>query len=110
MPTKAPGGLTREALPSERETQKCIPGSGTSPRTWRRVDMSGCERPRGCDEIRVLATAKREFYVERTDARKEREQLLDLLASQQRVIESQASKPKPTLFGRLFGRRQGASN
>lgn len=50
-----------------------------------------------------LASAKNELDKERDDAKKEREKVLDLLASQQRLIESQTRKP--TLLERIGFRR-----
>lgn len=50
-----------------------------------------------------LASAKNDLERERDDAKKEREKVLDLLASQQRLIESQTRKP--TLLERIGFRR-----
>ena len=74
-----------------------------------RVEVERDHLKAEADRLRAeLATAKQEFYVDRDDARKERDRLLDMLASQQRLLESQARRP--SMIERLFGRRPGGAD
>lgn len=84
-------------------------GAGGDPVLMARVEAERDQLKAEADRLRAeLATAKQEFYVERDDARKERDRLLDMLASQQRLLESQARRP--SMIERLFGRRSGGAD
>ena len=101
-PTIDPAEMLRVfGEPGEKKKKTpATPGAAAAVRTEIELDAAKAEIDRLQSE---LASAKGDLDKERDESRKEREKVLDLLASQQRLIENQSRKP--TLLERMGFKR-----